>query len=258
MGLQRVWGGSYAPPMNARFRRRMDRVRILLETRDDYLPGPRSLELPAEAGVAEGRRVPCECRNGRIQKGSQVRLCLVCNGSAWRLRRAGEPAWDEYVGSRVGGEETSQLRTMSRQELDETITRLERAELAREDRVAKDDLIGWERGRRARDASGSYEELERSLERLRVLAYTARRTLDLHYGAGMPVPERRLELIIAWLAGDMRGPVRIPLWAWEQETEKLHGQVLELGEAGLQVSEIASALEMSQRRVKQLLARKAA
>lgn len=239
----------------------MDRVRVLLSTRNDYLPQPRSLELPSESGVAGGRRVPCECRTGRVRRGKTVLLCLVCNGTAWRLRRPGEPEWDEYIGARVGGAETKTLRSMTPRELDESITRLRRNEATREGRVAADDLIGWERGRRARDASGSYAELERALELLRDRSYALHRLLDLIYGAGVALEmseamARREELAIRWLANTMRGAVRIPAWAWEAETEKLVDEVKRLGVEGLKVSEIASELGMSQRRVKQLLGRR--
>ena len=236
-------------------------MRVLLETRNDYLPGPKALELPSSPGVAEGRRVPCECRTGRIQRGAQVRLCLVCNGSAWRNRRGGEPAWDEYIGARVAGEETKRPRTMTPQELDGELTRLRRDASAREGRVAADDLTAVERGRKARDGSGSYVELERSLERMHQYAYGARQLIDLHYGAGIALDDAsraRLDQAIAWLAVDMRGPVRIPPWAWEQETEKLLDEVQRLGREGHQVSEIAEELQMSQRRVKTLLGRRKA
>src|SRR5262245_40558472 len=76
---------------------RVDRVRLLLETLDDYLPPP-AISLRPDSGPAASRFVPCEtCKErGQLKVRGRLVLCLVCDGAGWHRRRD-EPAWDAYL-----------------------------------------------------------------------------------------------------------------------------------------------------------------
>src|SRR5215831_15180782 len=125
---------------------RVARVRILLDTLNDYVPTPRAAVVP-EAGPSPSRYVPCEtCRAlGEIRVRGGWQLCLLCDGLGWK-RREKEPAWDAYL--ELPLEEAAQLPQA-------IVTRpVETSE----------DAFTWEKLRSRYDRHGSYQELRRQLD----------------------------------------------------------------------------------------------
>ena len=207
-----------------------ERVRILASTCLDYLPGPRTwsgqLARSANPRPVTQEVAPCTLclGRGRMRGGnaclicpSQTRYhpsqravahhctpCLVCDGSGWRKRRRGEEPYDVMTGySRselaVAAEAPASTRIASHPARDEGDSSLERA-------------------RKARDRSGSYQEFERAMEKLRSYESPVGYHLVWHtLVCGEPVilgpgAQHLLDEAVVWLAREMRHH-RVPGWA---------------------------------------------
>lgn len=239
--------------MDPKTERRVERIRVLLRTRNDYLPQPKTTELSSMPGPAPGRLTKClDCRSGRTKYGTE---CPVCHGEGWVPRRAGDIAYDDYTRERVVSEEDAKPRTMTMAELSVSISRLEAEELARQGRY-EGEQFGWERARVARDRTGSYVELERALEEL---PQGSGRFLTLYYEGVIcgPTADEVEAILVRDIERRMPRNIRIPDWAYDEETMRLVAQVKEMGKH-LDAGEIGYRLGMSTRRVKELLGRKVA
>jgi hypothetical protein len=91
-----------------------------------------------------------------------ARICLACDGSGQRRRRSGDEPYDGYVGRL----HASKPRVMSAREYELELGRLRDLERTRRG-LTTHERYGWERARAARDASGSYPELDRAVHQLR-------------------------------------------------------------------------------------------
>lgn len=237
---------------------RVHKVRLLLVTLHDGYPTERgSLETPS--GVAEGRRIPCEdCRRrGWLKTRHGMQLCLICDGSGWKLRGRRDEPWDEYVSLPTA--EAAQLPVMpSAPPVEAILARLADEQAEREGRLAG-LAYGWERARAAHDRRGSYRELRRSLERLAdarpgwhrlvlaKLVYHEPRVFT-------PTAETAIELGVGWLALEMRGPIRVPPWVMERDRAERNRDTIEaLAQGGLSPSQIAKHMGMSRKAVKRRL-----
>lgn len=224
---------------------RVQRVKLLLETLNDPYPTPRGQLVP-DSGPAPSAYVPCEtCRaSGEIKLRAGWGLCLVCDGIGWK-RRAGEPAWDAYLGLPI--EEAIQLPVEI---------------VAAPPAQDKDDSFAWERLRRRYDRHGSYQELRRQLDRLsltRPRRYWLVRVCLVEHEDRRLEPAGRLELELGVLEITLRmRTVRVPGWLIERtEAEDRRESIGELAASGLGAGEIANRLGMSKRVVIRKLKRQA-
>lgn len=191
----------------AELERRMKRVRVLLRTKDAYVPAPPAQQLPTVSGPAPGSRVPCEGRHGRIEWPARCRdrLCPVCHGSGWRRRRDGDPYFDEYVNEPVvvdlaGTREAAAKPRKAKKHTGESY-------------VQRFDL----RARDRQDRRGSYRELRRALTLMRAqpALEPESRALWLIYESGLPYLDTptlwlREYVAVEWLARIMRGGIWVP------------------------------------------------
>ncbi len=230
-------------PASVRREERRRRIRVLLESRFDYLPSTRSTMPVTNSGPAgESKHVPCEtCRGrGRLlrkgpRRGTRVSVrCLACDGTGERLRRKADPAYDSYVGElRPEG----RARVMTAREYDDQIARLRADELARQGRV-EHERYGFERAHDARDRSGSYRELDAAVRELQRRAP----------GTRLSSPRA-----VALLEELMPPSIRVPPWALEQLAQERQPVILDLAALGWSAREIGRALGISAEKVRRLL-----
>jgi hypothetical protein len=167
-------------------------------------------------------------------------LCLVCGGTGEKRREHGDPAWDAYM----------------RLPLDEAVQLPQ--ELGRRPRAAEpleDESYAWERQRRAQDRQGSYVELRRHLEWLRLTVPSRHHLVQVILVEQQPrevTPWALLEveLGVVSLALRMR-VVRVPRWL--REPQKRVETVATLAALGLQAGEIARKLGMTKKAVRRQL-----
>jgi hypothetical protein len=217
-------------------KRRMERVRVLLETHDEIYDSVSRNETSA-SGFAEPLRRTYRCSCGGAG-------CGQCERSAARAAELGielEPGRllvverDPYDTGMEGAFDPEARTKRERAKLlDDTIERLQEMELVRQgvyaERVDNEKLLELAE---ARDSRGSYRELRAALD-------------------SMPRIFRG-ERAIEWIALFLPGQVRIPRWAYEQELERLAEQIVEFHKDGWTVDEIKASLGVSRRQVKKAL-----
>lgn len=224
--------------MDARTRSRLDRVRILLDTRNDYLRSPRSCLPETEPGPAASSWIKCpDCRGtGRRKRGLiGSHVCPSCDGRGERKRRKGDPEYDGYLGTVLG---------------DASVRLSEPRRAARS--VSEGDSLRepWERLREARDAAGSYRELERVLS----LAPDGYRwIITARYDHGLDVPERYETEAVAWIAKTMRGPIKVPARYHKMLMAERRRLVRSLLSSGLEIHQVAEEAGVSRRYVRDLI-----
>jgi hypothetical protein len=244
---------------------RIANVRILLSSFFDYLPTPvTSSGLIARAslsGPAPGKRVPCgHCRRtGRIRLvRSGTRPCPVCDGAGWRVRRGSrnpshstyEQPWDEYTRQPVEAEEDQHPHSMTRHQLDRALEQLETYE--------RGERFGWERERQVYERRGSYAELALALDRLAEQWPPGYLQIKRQYLRGLyfePSAMSRLfcEVAEEWLAREMRGEIRVPVWLQEQVAASRELTIQELAEQGMTAGQIARRLRIPKLKVQRTL-----
>lgn len=217
----------------------VDRVRILLLSRNEYLPSPPISRVYEGAlpGPQASVYVPCEdcSRSGRVrnrqacvvcvqalQDGRRVNRrhgcspCPACDGGGERRRRRGEPQHDAYSGL----------------PLDEAVR-------AREDDLLKHPPRRWEprsdvetaglgedpvwRRKASYESQGAYRELDQQLAWLD-MAHQPRYELLMHWldsqaqdglwWSWSQEAERAVHDTIVMLTRRMRQPVRVPNWVF--------------------------------------------
>lgn len=236
----------------------MERVRILLRTRNDVYPAPRSASAETIVGAAPGSRVPCGVclRSGRRRNGKP---CLMCDGTGWRRRRKGEPHYDEYLGTEVDTAATKRPEGMSPQRIDAELERLGHSLKLSEGLADPEEAYGWERNRERRDKGASYAELDRVLEALRAVRPFDWDFITWVYGSGLDVELDRVgraweERIVAAIAQVMSGAIRIPRREHEELKDRKRREILALAHQGLEAEEIAAAVPAPVRWVRLVLA----
>lgn len=198
--------------------------------------------------------MPCEnCHRARKVYDPSLkamRLCPGCGGDGWRIRRKGEPEWDEYLGQPVATAETRKPEPMSPARLDAELQRVERDLLLRSGGVDPNEAFDWERKREARDKGASYAELERVLGELQIELPPGRSFIAWVYHSGLnvslsPSAARTEEILIGWIADRMRGKVRIPREYFDEQQAELRQQARWLTREGLTEAEVAKHLGIS-------------
>lgn len=248
---------------------RMRCVRTLLATRFDYLPDPKTstgIIARDSHGPAPSKRVPCgHCRRkGQILGHKGWLPCSVCGGDGWRKRRAGDEPWDEYINAPVGGKEKRYAPRQFRidediRRLDVEIDKLERQAQLREGRIDA-ERYAWETERAILFRRGSYKELDRAMGLLAERAPGAHRSVARAFDAGwrgitLAGQVQALEALgVQFLAETMRGEIRVPPWAGETAKREKQLGVRELHALGWAPGKIGSALRISRKKVKRLIA----
>lgn len=188
----------------------VDKVRLLLLSKDDWIPSPRISRIyeGAEPGPQASAYVPCDhCEStGRVKNRQACQLCLdnrhdrvhgchmcsSCDGKGERKRRRGEAQHDAYSGlpldEAVRAREDDLLKHAPR-----------RWEGLRDDeRLDMSEDPTWRR-KAAYEAQGSYVDLEHQLEWL---------SLSHH---------PRYELLTHWVDSQAQDGL---WWTWSQEAEQ--------------------------------------
>src|SRR6185312_8313056 len=133
--------------------------RVLLRTRNDAYPSPRSAATPyTTAGPAPGRKKTCPVCQG-TGKTRLHQKCESCDGK-------GKFAVDGYTG-RVSDESARKPQPMAPEAVDAEISRLKSSLTISAGLTDPNEAYGWERARERQLKSGSYQHLERALETLR-------------------------------------------------------------------------------------------
>lgn len=196
----------------------VDKVRLLLLSKNDYLPSPRISRVyeGAEPGPQASSYVPCDtCQQvGRMKNRQPCQLCLdnrhdrvhgcsmcpSCDGRGERKRRRGEAQHDTYsnlpLEDAVRAREDDKLKHAPRTWSGVTYEGVDPLE----------DPV-WRR-KASYEAQGSYVELERQLEWLNL--------------AHQP----RYEMLAHWLDSQAQDGL---WWSWSQEAEQgVHDTILML------------------------------
>lgn len=242
---------------------RIANVRILLSSFFDYLPTPQTssglIARASASGPAPGKRVPCgHCRRtGRIRERVGSRYCPICDGSGWRVRRRLNPShpqyeqpWDEYTRQPVEAEEDQHPHAMDRYQLDRALDQLEIFE--------RGERFGWERERQVYERRGSYVELGLVLDRLAERWPSGYLQIRRVYLRGLSFEPSMATSLLAdaaeeWLAREMRGEIRVPIWLIEQAAQTREATIQELTEQGLSAGQIARRLRIPKLKVQRQL-----
>lgn len=217
--------------------RRMERVRVLLETHDEVYDSVSRNESD-QAGFGEVVRKPYLCGScGGLGCGQCERSAAYAAELGIKLKtgRVLVEERDPYdTGRELGFDPAARTRLQRAALIDSTIERLQELELVRAGVIADHvEHEGILEAAEARDARGSYRELRRALD-------------------AMPRGLRG-DSAVRWIARWIPGKIRVPRWAYELELELLEQQIVELKECGLDVSEIAVELAISKRQVRNAL-----
>lgn len=212
----------------------------MLESLHDYLPSPPHVQMKAPSGPVASKYVPCEpcAEKGKIVYRGRERLCFSCNGSGTRRRRVSDPEWCAYT--RLPVAEARELPTVTHQRVS-TLTDQER-----------EQSFAWERKQAAYQRHGSYQELGRALERLRVESPSCWYALTRHYVWGIQVDVEAERRGLVWLAGAMRS-VRTPRWVADNKPASARQLALELASQGHGAGTISKRLAVPKTSVKRWL-----
>lgn len=224
----------------------MERVRILLRTRNDAYPSPRSLSIPSTpSGPAPGKQIRCEVCAGRGRIRSTT-VCPACNGR-------GKLAFDPYTG-RVSDERDRKPAPMAPERVESEIQRLSTSLRLSAGEIDPNESYGWERAVERRNRQGSYRELERALERLRDYDPMAWEYILWFYTPTVEAcPGPREEDVIALLASWLPEKIRLPRHLAVELRERKESLVLALLDEGLDEAEIADAALLSVSSVRKIL-----
>lgn len=210
---------------DAILQRRIQRVRVLLETHDE----------PYDAELSRPERSATGFSETRVRR----YRCGVCAGEGCERCERGRvtieerDAYDEGEKGFWAGPEPA--KTMNPGQVERALAALREDQLKRDGVIADVDFEASLERAEQRDRRGSYRELRAALDFLPA--------------------SRRGEEALRWLAEHMPGSIRIPRWAFDAELEQIETEVVELKRHGFSRQEIAEALSISQRQVKSALRR---
>jgi hypothetical protein len=139
---------------------------------------------------------------------------------------------------------------MTRSQLDRALDQLEEYE--------RGERFGWERERQVYERRGSYVELGRALGLLAEQWPAGHLQVRRFYLRGLQFQpslfDRQVcDIAEEWLAREMRGEIRVPVWLSEQVTEHRQLSVVELSAEGHTPGQIARRLRIPKIRVQRLL-----
>lgn len=232
---------------------RRERIRALLHSLDEHIPGPKSAKRDSAPGIAP-TDVECPNCDGRgtvpdfsFRTSMGFQICRVCNGDgrrpatkterrAWE-RDEGDPVLDRYTADYDSAPKKltdfktdAERRTMTTREIDDELKRLRSLERARQG-IIDEPLSPSER----KDLQGSYKALRIAID-------------GLSRQFGFPWDEERL---LDELEPLMPHPVRVPNYLYRKE--EIPTDILELAKLGWKKSRIAKATGYSLRAVKNAL-----
>jgi len=201
---------------------RCEQIRILLRSRNDYLPsaGQKSLSVPGSSWTAY-ERCP-DCPSNRRRHGR----CLACDNT-------GQVKIDKKPEKPIGGSEVPTTAKL--------LLKLENPE---------ETPYAWERRRERRDQSGSYVALERLLE---LMPPGLREIIALSYDCELMRPARREREAVVWLAERMPKRILIPKGLYAPVRELRVTATRELAFTGHSPREISKAIGASRRWVESVL-----
>lgn len=224
-----------------RERARRERIRILLRTRNDYLPSLRAKATPfTVAGPAPGRKRKCPACGGT----GKTRLRQQCPACAGKQTIE----VDSYVG-RVTSSDARKPEPMSAERREAEIQRLQSSLTLAAGNVDPEEKYAWERARESRDRNGSYVELERALESLTPLD---RDFIAWVYDSGLNVEVSRASQIreakiVGLLSERMPSRIRLPRHLHEELMDDKRRRVKEMRRCGLTLPEISDRVLLSER-----------
>jgi hypothetical protein len=270
---------------------RSEMVRLLLASRDDWLPSVRTSTGQIVGGAASRGEVAsasfsCPRCGGRCVEGRPRRLragvlawtvCSVCDGAgvvAGDAYTFGAPSSVAVVRERVTGE--SESVRLDRRRRDGELRRLERLAAAREGSIDPSEEWWWEGEKRRLWREGSYAELEAALVALRDFNELDWVAVMCVFGPDADVREigggvaARVERAVGWLADRMPDPIRLPahLVALDEKRRRslafgrtaAHGraradragEIVRLREGGASWREIERATGLSERHARRV------
>ena len=225
-------------------RARRERIRVLLRTRNDYLPTVRAKATPYTiSGPAPSRKRNCPACDG-IGKTRLRQKCEACDGK-------GKIALDGYVG-RVASSDDRKPEPMSPERREAELAKL-KAELAIDD---PEESYGWERARSSRDKQGSYLELERALEWLRERDPLGWEWLLFVYNYPRPMSynaEVREQELVGRLSERMPEKIRLPRYLHDDLVKRKLERAKVLLKEGVDVESAARAVLLPSRIVQSLI-----
>jgi hypothetical protein len=216
---------------------RVERVRLLLTSLNDWLPTPQGALRP-DSGPAPSRYIPCEtCRaTGWVKARSGLVLCLVCDGVGWKRREPGEAEWDAYLGLPLQEAASLPVVTTARRQVEEE----------------REESFAWERARQSYERNGSYKEIRLRLDQLHNVHPPRHRLVtvvlvDKEPVALSPHHDTEVTLGVTWIALRMR-TVRVPAWIMERSrAAEKRETVTALYSDGYSVGEIARRTGMNRK-----------
>lgn len=222
------------------------RVRLLLETLNDYIPTPRSA-LETDSGPSPSRYVPCDGCNGRGERrvaGGWV-MCLVCDGRGERRREARDEPWDAYI--RLPLVDANELPREP--PLGSTIS----------DEI-REQTYGWERVRRAYERNGSYRQVRVQLDWLSIERPQRFRLVQTVLVDHEPreldaTMKLEMDLGVVMIARRISNP-RVPAWLMERSAAaEKRDSIATLAADGFSAGEIAKRIGLPKEAVRRKLKR---
>jgi hypothetical protein len=217
---------------------RLQSIRALLHTLDDWVPGPKTstgalVQRSAVKGEAPSRRIPCPACDGKGRL-RNLRICERCGGDAQRAKPGrGFLEVDDYTGKEVTTEEqqgerktvicsvcggTGKRSASSHPSKDAPPCdpcngwgRIAGEKLSTQGHGPRKDMLPWERAKEAMDEAGSYRELSRIMDDLRWqhpnLHDAARRLGQKEAGEELSQVEK---WALEWISDRMPYEVKVP------------------------------------------------
>lgn len=242
---------------------RIRQVRALLDSRFDYLPSVHVTDLGDRPGPAPSRRVPCEnCDHlGRVVDERGERYCPVCGGEGWRKRRSGDEEWDEYTETPLADIAVGLAGLPSiGEDIQRLTSSIDRIQADLDARAGKfeHEQYAWEKTKKAYLRGGSYAELDRALGIMAIRMPYLHSALALDIARALPRERARnaetlITIGLAYLATEMRGPIRVPKWIMYERSVKQAPTAKQLALEGMKAPQIAKRLGLSKSKVKHLL-----
>jgi hypothetical protein len=217
---------------------RLQSIRALLHTLDDWVPGPKTstgalVQRSAVKGESPSRRIPCPACDGKGRL-KNLRICERCGGNVQTGKSGrGFLEVDDYTGKEVTTEEqrgerktvicsscggTGKRSASSHPSKDAPPCdpcngwgRVAGEKLSTQGSGPKRDMLPWERAKQAMDEAGSYRELSRIMDDLRWqnpnLHDAARRLGQKEAGEELSQVEK---WALEWISDRMPPEVKVP------------------------------------------------
>jgi hypothetical protein len=242
---------------------RTRRLKLLLGSLEDWIPGPKPSHISRAAATGEtpARRIDClRCRGtGEQHTRRGLAACPECEGT-------GRVVVDPYTGRRAlngnglplpasvrrtleAERADYESRAAHRRRVDRVLAQLEHEQLHRAGKVAPRELEPWQRAKRNLYATGDYAALDRQLAALRERDPAGYVALWRTYGPDRgwrvigPRMQLRADNVLRELEQAMPDPVRVPESLLRAKTRS--EEVLRLSRLNVSQAEIGRRLGCS-------------